>query len=240
MARSKATSNNTPSPAATTPPAATGWRDPKELGVSEKAFFKAEDGKIRRIHIMAEPVMAHVQFVQGLGFVHSFCEYEEVNGTMLLKTPGLDMELMGKEPQRVWMMPVLVYDTDKKGVITAKDPSKIEYEFQLWTVYEPQYKRLFDFVREYGVEEFSQKDILVSGVKRGQYVNADLSIGAKDAVCLDPKIRAKVEAAFRGYQFRDTSRWIARTITEDELREALAKADTDGGGGQSVSSAMRR
>lgn len=201
------------------------WVDPRSLGVSERAFFRPEDGKTKRIKLMGNPFRAHVQFITGLGFVHTFCKYEDRNGTLVLTDEGLDMELLGKEPQLMWQVPVCVYDTDKKGQVGNKKPSDISYEFQLWGFYANDYKRLYQMVVEWGVEEFNEKDLLVTGIKKGKYINADFNVAAKTALCLQKGLKERVEAEFAAYQYRDASKWIARKITEDELREAISKID---------------
>ena len=207
------------------------WADPKNLGLTDKAFFKPEDAKTHRVHLMAPPVRAHVQFVNGLGFIRTLSEYEERNGTEICVTPGRDVELLGKEPMLMWMAPVLVYETDKKGQVS--NPSEFNYEFQLWSFYATDYKRLYGMVVEWGEDEFNGKDLLVTGVKKGKYINADLALAAKTALCLGPAVRADIESAFAGYQFRDVDRWIARTVTEEELEDAVSKmeqaADRKGG-----------
>ncbi len=200
----------------------TGWVDPRAVGESDKAFFKAEDGKTKRIFLMTPPVHARAQFVQGAGFVHTFCQYEEVNGVQRLKEVGLDMELLGQEPQNIWMVPVCVYDTDKKGSIGNRKPENVDFEFQLWTIYPRDYGKLFDMAMEWG-DEFSQKDILVTGKKNGRYINADLNVAAKNAIYLNPKLKEQIDAQFAAYKFRDVSKQIARTLTETEFRELVAK-----------------
>jgi hypothetical protein len=197
------------------------WADPKNLGINDRSFFKPEDGKTRRIKLMGDPVRAHVQYVKELGFIRSFTEYKDVNGVLILENEGLDMELLGKEPQLMWMVPVLVYDTDKKGSVGNKKPANIEYEFQLWSFYAADYKKLFGMVMEWGIDDFNKKDILVTGIKKGRYLNAELAIAAKDAVCLQAGIKERVETEFAAYQYRDANKWIARTVTEDELQEAV-------------------
>jgi hypothetical protein len=206
------------------------WADPRSLGVSDRAFFKPEDGKTKRIHLMGDPVRAHVQYVQGLGFIHTMCEYEDVRGTLVLREEGLDMQLLGKEPQLMWMVPVVVYDTDKKGQVGNKKPENIEYEFQLWSFYATDYKRLYNMVVEWGYDEFNEKDLLVTGQKKGRYINADFAIAAKKALALQPGLKERIEAEFAAYQYRDAERWIARTVTEEELREAVVKLDNEQSG----------
>ena len=201
------------------------WADPRALGISDRSFFKPEDGKTKRIHLMGDPVRAHVQYVAGLGFIRSFCEYEDVKGSLVLRKEGVDMELLGKEPQLMWMVPVCVYETDKKGQVGNKKAENIEYEFQLWSFYATDYKRLYGMVVEWGYEEFVKKDLLVTGQKKGRYINADFAIAAKTALCLGKGMKERVEAEFAAYQYRDANRWIAREVTEDELREAIAKLD---------------
>lgn len=207
------------------------WADPKNLGLTDKAFFKPEDAKTHRVHLMAPPVRAHVQFVNGLGFIRTLGEYEERNGSEICVTPGRDVELLGKEPMLMWMAPVLVYETDKKGQVN--NASEFSYEFQLWSFYATDYKRLYGMVVEWGEEEFNSKDLLVTGVKKGKYINADLALAAKTALCLGSNVRDEIESAFASYQFRDVERWIARTVTEEELEDAVAKmestADRKGG-----------
>lgn len=197
------------------------WADPTKLGLTDRAFFKAEDGKTKRIKLMAPPVRAHVQFVPGLGFIHTLSDYEERNGTMVCKKQGLDVELLGKEPMLMWMTPVLVYETDKKGQIS--NPNNFSYEFQLWSFYGSDYKRMYNMVVDHGEEEFNSKDLLVTGVKKGKYVNAELSLAAKNALCLNSAVADEIESAFSAYQFRDVGRFIARTVTEEELTEAVEK-----------------
>lgn len=213
------------------------WADPRSLGVSDRAFFKPEDGKTKRIHLMGDPVRAHVQFVNGLGFIRTMCKYEDVNGTLVLRKEGLDMELLGKEPQLMWMVPVCVYDTDKKGQVGNKKPENIEYEFQLWSFYATDYKRLYSIVVEWGYDEFNSKDLLVTGTKKGKYVNADFQLAAKEALCLQPGLKERIDGEFAAYQYRDAERWIARTVTEEELREAVAKLEKEQSG--SVSDATK-
>lgn len=201
------------------------WTDPKRLGISDKAFFKAEDGKTKRIKLLGDPVRAHVQYVPGLGFIHTHCVYKNVKGTLVLKDEGLDMELLGKEPQLVWMVPVLVYDTDKKGQVGKRKAKDIDYEIQLWTFYATDYKKLYGMVVEWGVDEFAEKDLLVTGTKKGRYINSDISIAAKTALCLQPGMKDRVESEFSAYPYRNTKKWIARTVTEDELSEAVDKME---------------
>lgn len=201
------------------------WADPRSLGVNERVFFKPEDGKTKRIKLMGNPARAHVQYVAGLGMIHTFCKYVNKNGALFLREQGIDMDLLGKEPQLIWMVPVLVYDTDKKGQLGTKKPKDVEYEFQLWSFYANDYKKLYGMVVEWGENEFSEKDLLVTGVKKGKYVNADFNVAAKTAVCLQAGMRDRVEAEFSAYQYRDATRWIAREVTEDELREALAQIE---------------
>ncbi len=198
------------------------WTDPRSLGISDRTFFKAEDGKTRRIYLMADPIRAHVQFVPGLNFIHTFSTFENRNGTLVMTEEGLDMELLGKEPQLMWMVPVLVYDTDKSGQLSGK---KVDYEFQLWSFYTNDYRRLYEIVTEWGVDEFKQKDLLITGVKKGRFINATISIAAKTAVCLRSGLKERVLSEFAAYQYRDAKRWIARTVTEEELREAVGKME---------------
>ncbi|MFA7286939.1 MAG: hypothetical protein WC052_04750 [Patescibacteria group bacterium] len=201
------------------------WADPRTLGISDRSFFKPEDGKTKRIHLMGDPVRAHVQYVQGLGFIKSFCQYENRNGAQVMVEQGIDVDLLGREPQMLWMVPVLVYDTDKKGQVGGK----VEYEFQLWSFYANDYKRLYTMVTEWGRGEFMRKDLLVTGTKKGKYINADFNVAAKDALCLAPGVCERVEAEFSAYQYRDANRWIARDVTEDELRAAVANVDQSTG-----------
>jgi len=201
----------------------TAWADPRNLGISDRTFFKAEDGKTRRIHLMGDPVRAHVQWIDGIGHIHSFCEFKDVKGTLVLQKDGIDVELLGKDPQLVWMVPVLVYDTDKKGQIGNRKAEDVGYEFMLWSFYANDYRRLFGIVTEWGIDEFNKKDILISGVKKGKYVNADINVAAKNALCLQSGMKDRVETEFAVYQYRDAEKWIARRITEDEFREAVDK-----------------
>jgi len=202
-----------------------GWTDPRELGVSNRVFFKPEDGKTKRVHLMipGNPETALVQFVQGLGYIHTFCTTEKLPRGLRINSDGLDFELLGKEPVRLYMAPVLVYDTDKHGQIAGKKTDGVGYEFQLWSFYQRDYDRLRAMSIEWG-EEFANKDLLITGKKSGAYLNADIAIASKSAVCLQKGLIDQVEAEFAGYQFRDASRWIARTVTEAELREAIDKA----------------
>jgi len=201
------------------------WVDPRTLGISDRAFFKPEDGKTKRIKLMADPVRAHVQFIPEVGMIHTFCKYEDVNGTLILREEGLDMTLLGREPQLMWMVPVLVYETDKKGQVNGRKAENIEYEFQLWGFYAQDYKRLYQMVNEWGLDEFNRKDLLITGTKRGRYINADIDIAAKTALCLQNGMKTRVETEFAAWQYRDASRWIARKITEEELREAVNKVE---------------
>lgn len=199
------------------------WADPKTLGVSDRTFFKPEDGKTKRIKLMAPPVRAHVQYVRGLGFIRTFCKYENRKGTLVLTEQGLDMELLGKEPQLLWMVPVCVYDTDKKGQIGTKKPANVDYEFQLWSFYANDYKRLYAMVTEWGIDEFNEKDLLITGSKKGKYINIDIAIAAKTALCLQAGLKDRVEAEYAGYKYADGEKSIARTVTEAEFEEAVSK-----------------
>jgi len=202
------------------------WVEPRQLGVSERNFFKPEDGKTKRIKLMAQPVRAHVQYVKGMGFIRTLCEYEDRQGTLVMKTEGADVKILGKEPQLIWMVPVLVYDTDKKGQVGNKKPENIDYDFQLWSFYANDYKRLYGMVVEWGIDEFNEKDLLVTGKKSGKYINADFNVAAKTALYLQPGMKERVDAEFASYQYSDVERWIARVVTEDELLEAVG-VDTD-------------
>ncbi len=203
------------------------WADPKKLGVSDRVFFKPEAGTTRRIKLMAPPTRAHVQYVDGLGFIHTFCEYEDRKGTLVLKEQGIDMELLGKEPQLLWLVPVVVYDTDKKGQIGSKKAENVEYEIQLWSFYANDYKRLHAMVIEWGIDEFDEKDLLITGTKKGRYINIDIAIAAKKALCLQPGLQEKVDAEFAGYKYRDGEKSIARRVTEAEFEEAVNKLSKD-------------
>jgi len=213
------------------------WADPRTLGISDRSFFKPEDGKTKRIKLMGDPVRAHVQFVPDLGMIHTFCEYKDVKGSLVLQKEGLDVALLGKEPQLTWMVPVLVYETDKNGQVGNKKAENIEYAFQLWGFYAMDYKRLYQMVTEWGLDEFNRKDLLITGTKRGKYINADIDIAAKSALCLQNGLKARVEAEFAAWQYRDASRWIARTVTEQELRDAVNKIEKQSQG--SVRKAMK-
>lgn len=204
------------------------WIDPALLGVNERAFFKPEDGKTFRLHLMSIPARAHVQFVAGLGFIHTLSRYSTKNGVMICEEAGLDVELLGREPMLMWMCPVLVYSTDKKGSIGTTKPENVEYEFKLWSFYSNDYRKLFNLAAEYG-DEFSNKDILITGRKSGKYVNTEIVVAARDAICLLPPIKAKVEAQFSAYKFRDASQHIARTVTEAELRDAVDAIEATAG-----------
>lgn len=201
------------------------WADPKSLGISDRSFFKPEDGKTKRIKLLKDPVRAYVQFVNGMGFVHTLCDIDDKTG-MPIFDGSIDEKLFGREPQMVWMAPVLVYDTDKKGQVGNTKAKNIEYEFQLWTFYATDYKRLYQMVVEWGIDEFNEKDLLVTGTKKGKYINADIAIAAKKALYLQPELKERVDADFATYPYKDTERWIARDATEDEIREALDKGNT--------------
>jgi len=200
------------------------WTDPRNLGISDRSFFKPEDGKTKRIKLLDIPTRARAQFIQGMGFVHTLCEYTNNNGVEIKVKDGIDVELTGKEPQVIWMAPVLVYNTDNKGQIGNRKVENVEYEFQLWTFYKDTYRRLFQLIAEWGEEAFSERDILITGVKRGLYLNTDIAVSAKTAICLHPTIRDRVEAEFATYEYRDIDRWIARTLNEEQMIEAIGKA----------------
>lgn len=204
------------------------WADPRNLGETDRVFFKPEEGKTKRIKLMGPPVRAHVQFIQGLGFIRSHSEYTMKGDMLTLVNHGLDVELTGKEPQLMWMVPVLVYETDKSGQIGRKKAENIEYEFQLWSFYVVDYKRLRGMVIEWGEEDFNRKDLLITGKKNGKYTNSDIAIAAKEALCLQDGMNERVDAEFAGYKYRDAEKWIARTVTEEELREACSKDQAQG------------
>jgi hypothetical protein len=206
------------------------WIDPSKLGVSERAFFKPEENKTFRIHLMAVPTRAHVQYIPGLGYIKSLSTYKMENGAEVLDEAGLDVELLNREPMLMWCVPVLVYSTNTKGVLTTKDPSEIEYEFKLWSFYAADYRKLYQMAAEYG-DDFLNKDLLVSGVKRGKWINAEFTVSAQNAACLNSKIKAQVESEFRAYKFKDAKEFIARTVTEDELRTAIEAIDEQANSG---------
>ena len=200
------------------------WVDPSKLGLGNRAFFKPEAGKTHRIHLMGKPAYAHVQFLGKGGAVKSFSTYEiDANGNETQLEAGLDEELLQREPQQLWCVPVLVYSSNNKGVVLAKNPSDIEYEFKLWSFSKGNYRKLYNLAAEYG-DDFSNKDLLVTGGE-GQFPRAEIVVAAQNALSLNSKIAGTIESEFAGYKFKDANRWMAREMTEDEFRDAIASMD---------------
>lgn len=199
------------------------WVDPSKLGLGNRAFFKPEAGKTHRIHLMSKPAYAHVQFLDKGGAIKSFSTYKiDANGNEIQLEAGLDEEILQKEPQQLWCVVVLVYSTNSKGVVTAKNPLEIEYEFKLWSFSKGNYRKLYNLAAEYG-DDFANKDLLVTGGE-GQFPRAEIVVAAQNALSLNPKISETIESEFASYKFRDASRWMAREMTESEFRDAVAAA----------------
>lgn len=201
------------------------WVDPKSLGVAQREFFKPEAGKTARIHLMTPPARAFAHFINGQGFVRTLSEYtvDQYGNTRRTKD-GPDIKLIGKDPQLIFCAPVLVYETDGKGAVL--DPKNPKFEFRIWQFYAREYSTLFGLATEYG-EEFAQKDLLVGGEKSGKYVKTTVQVAAKDAICLSPKIRERVEAEFGIYPYRNPEKEIARTMTAVEMEKVLESAETN-------------
>ena len=73
--------------------------------------------------------------------------------------------------------------------------------------------------KEWG--SLTKVDLLVRGVKKGRYVNAEVTTAKECAAEWIPNM----DEEFKTMPYAtDLSRFLARTITEDELREAYKKA----------------
>jgi hypothetical protein len=198
------------------------WIDPTKVEGPSKEFYKVEAGKTARAFLLDRPVFARVHFITGTGFVRTLSEYDDETGKRL--TDGVDIELMGKEPQVVYMAPIVVFDTDSKGSIGSRKPANVPFKIYLWSYYKSTQQQIFDLVSEWG-PEFETKDLLIAGVKSGRYVNTDVQVAAKNTLTQAPGLKEAIEQARGVYQYKDIERWIARTLTEDEFRQALNVAD---------------
>jgi len=196
-----------------------GWVDPNVVEGPGKEFLKVEGGKTARVKLLALPTYARVHFIPDIGFVRSFSEHNEETGEII--KAGVDVELLGKDPQVTYMAPVLVYDTDAAGNVLAASPKDAGFRIMLWTYYTPTQRQIFKLACEWGGDELMGKDLLIEGIKRGQYVNLNVSVAAKDSFASKVGMADRVEKLWKVYRYRDIDKFIARTMTEEEFREAI-------------------
>lgn len=194
------------------------WEDVnKNSGGVER--FKPEAGKTSRIKLMrSNPEVEFVQYLPDLGYFKTFSKVENVNGRLVITEDGIDVIKMNKQPMLMYVVPIAIYlDADRNGGLQKSKKSEIQ--FALWSFYGPDAAKLSPIYNEWG--DLTKIDLIVKGVKRGRYINADIN-PSKD--CGATWIKG-MEKEYEATPFaRDLSKFVARAVTEEEFLDAVSKA----------------
>ena len=206
------------------------WYSPDESGQNNLNFLKAKPGEVSRVKLMDMPHREYCSYIEenDIKWILTLTEYEIVNGKYKELEPGLDQETSGKPPVARYIVPVIVYDVDKKGQMGKKDrPSDVEYKFALWAMSLPIYERLFAQYETWGDDLF-EHDLLLTGVKKGTFEFFDTISVAKDSICMHKSIADEVQADYENYRFKESFKtMVAKTVTEEELENLLAGKSGD-------------
>lgn len=197
------------------------WND-VDKNVKGTKRFKPEAGKTFRIKLMANnPEVEFAQYVEGLGFIKTFSKVEVKKGAMLITEPGLDVELLNKDPQLMFHLPIAVYLGADSETGQLKKGQKSEIEYQIWSFYGTDAKKLATVAGEW--DDLTKVDLLIKGEKKGKWVNSTVTpsklCGADWLEDLIP------DFAFTPYA-KDITKFMAREVSEDDFKEAVAKLNT--------------
>jgi hypothetical protein len=208
----------------------TDWYDPAEAGQDSLEWLKAEPGKVTRVMLMAAPHREYCSYIERnkVGSVQTLTKYEIIDGRYREMEPGLDQELTGKPPEPRYIVPVVVYDVKNDGTLGKKtDIEDVEFKFVLWGMSKPIYERLFKQFKQWGKAIF-QHDLLLTGVKKGEFTFFDDVSVAPEAFALDDDLEDKVDSEWKSYKFRESFKdKVGKVMTAEELKEATSGKDGD-------------
>ena len=201
------------------------WFDPAEAGQTGLEWLKAEPGSVTRIKLMAKPHREYCSYVKlnKIGFVQTLTEYKiDDNGRYREITPGLDQELTGEPPTPRYIVPVIVYDVKSDGTLPKKTAIEdLDYKFKLWSMSFATYERLYKQFVQWG-PKLLDHDLLLNGVKKGDFVFFDDISVAPEALCMNEEIEDKVDGDWVSYKYRENfGEKVGKLLTEKEL-QALA------------------
>lgn len=206
------------------------WYDPAEAGQNSLDFLKAEPGKVTRVKLMTKPHREYCSYIKQnkVGWMQTLTEYEIVDGRYREVKPGFDQELTGESCVPRYIVPVIVYDVKSDGTLGKKtDVEDIEFKFALWSMSFPIYERLFKQFKQWGDAIF-EHDLLLTGVKKGEFVFFDDVSVAPEAFALDDDLSDKVNRDWENYKFRESFvDKVARVMTVEELKDATSGKKDD-------------
>lgn len=206
------------------------WYDPAEAGQDSLEWLKAEPGKVTRVKLMAPPHREYCSYVEQnkVGWVQTLTEYEIVDGRYREVEPGLDQELTGEPCVPRYIVPVIVYDVKSDGTLGKKtDVEDIEFKFVLWTMSKPIYERLYKQFAQWGKAIF-EHDLLLNGVKKGDFTFFDDISVAPEAFALDEDLEDRVDGDWENYKFRETFKdRVGKVMTMKELKAATSGKKDD-------------
>jgi len=206
------------------------WYDPAEAGQNSLDWLKAEPGKVTRVMLMCPPHREYCSYIDQnkVGSVQTLTEYEIVDGRYREVKPGFDQELTGKPPDPRYIVPVAVYDVKSDGTLGKKmEIEDIEYKFVLWAMSKPIYERLFKQFKQWG-EKIFEHDLLLTGVKKGEFTFFDDISVAPEAFALDDDLSEKVESDWESYKFRESFKdKVGKVMTTKELKDATSGKKSD-------------
>lgn len=191
------------------------WSD-ESIRLTEVVYFKGEKAQKKRVFMMSEkPKFARVHYANGYFVCQS--TFESRDGAQVCTKRAKCCELAGAGPKLRFGAVVLVYATRKDGTILTKDPTALDFEFQIWAFGEDKFGSLRVKNEEWGLTDH---DLLISCTDE-QYQKIDIDVMKSALWKTNPSLKARVEAAWAAYNMKDTQKFLGRVLSESEIATKL-------------------
>jgi len=190
------------------------WEDPT-MEPNERAFFKLENGKTKRVHFLSQPARCFRHYVKGIGYWVSRSTFAKTEGGKLyIETPGFDMKIIGEAPRAAYTAVIAVFDTDKAGNLKKNDDDP-DFEIMLWSFGEKSKNRIRALMLEW---KHSEHDLLLT-TDNERFQRLDAAVA--NNTCMVEATKMRVLAEYKAYPYRDLTSQMTDNMTDDELKKSL-------------------
>ena len=190
------------------------WKDPT-MEPNERAFFKLENGKTKRVRFLSQPARCFRHYVKGIGYWISRSTFVKApGGKVYIEKPGFDMDIIGEAPKASFTAVIAVIDTDKEGNLKKND-SDPDFEIMLWSFNEKGKNRIRALMLEW---KHSEHDLLVT-TDNEKFQRLDAAVA--NNTCMIGATKERIDAEYKAYPYRDLASQMTDNMADDDLKKKL-------------------
>lgn len=195
-----------------------------------KAKLEAKQGFVVKKMEEIDGKQVEVKYFCGHLFKAARVHFGENMNVRCLGTGKYCCSVFPREASLQIPIPIVKYQTGKDG--TVKDGSSLDLEYMIWCLNEQTFARLRTTEKEWPLVSH---DLLITGRKQGKYVRVENIAACAEALWRKQESEVLVRATM--LHNSKVSRYLGRSMSEEQIREAMGQAPSNPSAGDASAAA---